>query len=102
MYQLAQRMKIASAEHEAIFALDTPADEGAEDGVGAAMVSDLGERVVPFPREVHVKLWQEMIHARGIEAAVLLHPGSGQAVLASVLECKRAVGVLKNQSTKSL
>ena len=49
-----------------------------------------------------VKLWQEMIHARGIEAAALIHPSSGQALLAFVLERKRAVGVLNMQSTKSM
>ena len=102
MYQLAQMQKITNAEHEAIFALDTPVDEGAEDGAGAAMVPDLGEKVVPFPREFHVKLWQEMIRVGGIEAAVLLHPGSGQALLAFVLERKRAVGVVKDAKHKEL
>ena len=100
MYQLAQMPRITTAEHEAIFALDTAVDEGAEDGAGAAMVTDLGEKVVPFPREFHVKLWQEMIHVWGIEAAVLFHPGSGQALLAFVLERKRAVGIVKNAKHK--
>ena len=100
MYQLAQMPKITNAEHEAIFALDTAIDDGAEDGAGAAMVTDLGEKVVPFPREFHVKLWQEMIHVWGIEAAVLFQAGSGQALLAFVLERKRAVGVVKNAKHK--
>ena len=39
--------KITNTEHEAIFALGTPADDGAEDGVGAVMVSDLGEKSCP-------------------------------------------------------
>ena len=64
------------------------------------MVTDLGDRVVPFPREFHVKRWQEMIYVWGIVAAVLFHPGSGQALLAFVLERKRAVGVLKMRSTR--
>ena len=49
MYQLAQMSTITTTEHEAIFALDTAIDEGAEDGAGAAMVNDLGDIVVPFP-----------------------------------------------------
>ena len=51
LYQLAQLTKITNTEHDAIFALDAPADEGAEGGAGAAMVTDLGDRVAPFPRE---------------------------------------------------
>ena len=43
-----------------------------------------------------MKLWQEMIHVGGIEAAVLFQPGSGQALLAFVLERNRAVGIVKN------
>ncbi len=45
MYQLAHVTKITNTEHDAIFALDAPVDEGAEDGAGAAMVTDLGDRV---------------------------------------------------------
>ena len=36
----------------------------------------------------------------GIEAAVLFQPGSGQALLAFVLERKRAVGIVKNARHK--
>ena len=44
MYQLAQMAPITNTEHDAIFARDAPVDEGAEDGAGAAMVSDLRQR----------------------------------------------------------
>ena len=88
------------AEHDQIFTLDTAVDVGGEDGAGAAMVQDLGDKVVAFPREFHVKLWQEMIHAFGIEAAVLFWVGSGQALLAFVLERKRAVGIVRNAAEK--
>ena len=98
MYHLAQMSKITAAEHENLFALDTAMDEGAEDGAGAAMVADLGDKVVPFPREFHVKLFQEMIHVWSVESALMLHPGSGQGLLAFVLERKRAVGIMKNKS----
>ena len=41
-----------------------------------------------------------MIHAFGIDAGVLFHPGSSQALLAFVLERKRAVGIVKNAKHK--
>ena len=52
MYQLAHMTKITSTEHDSIFALDALVDEGAEDGAGAAMVTDLGDSVAPFPRGI--------------------------------------------------
>eukprot|EP00974_Lingulodinium_polyedra_P133219 11224742-Lingulodinium_polyedra.AAC.1 len=61
--------KTTSAEHDAIFALGQAVDESAEDGAGAAIVTDLGDTMVAFPREFHMKLWQEMIRVGGIEAA---------------------------------
>ena len=66
------------------------------------MVADPGDRVVPFPGAFHVNLWQEMIYVWGIDAAVRLHPGSGQALLAFVLERKCAVGVLHMQSARTM
>ena len=53
-YQLAQMTKITSMEQDSIFAPDAPVEEGAEDSAAAAMVTDLGDRVVPFPRELYV------------------------------------------------
>ena len=47
MYQLAQMAPITSTEHDATFAPVALVDEGAEDGAGAAVVTDLGNRVVP-------------------------------------------------------
>ena len=41
---------------------------------------------------------QELIHVFELEAAVLFNPGSGQALLAFVLERKRAVGIVKNKA----
>ena len=43
---------------------------------------------------------QEMIHVFGIEAAVLFWVGSGQALLAYVLERKRAVALVRNAQEK--
>ena len=64
------------------------------------MIQDLGDNVIPFPRETHVKFMQEMIHVFGIEAAVLFWVGSGQSLLAFVLERKRAVAVVRNAHEK--
>ena len=65
------------------------------------MIQDLGDNVIPFPRETHVKFMQEMIHVFGIEAAVLFWVGSGQSLLAFVLERKRAVAVVRNAHEKN-
>ena len=101
MYQPSQMPKVTPAEHEKMFALDTAIDDGADDGAGAAMIQDLGDNVVPYPREIHVKLWHEMIHVWGIEAAVLFWPGSGQSLLAFILERKRAVAVVSNAQQRT-
>ena len=69
-------------------------------GAGATMIQELGDNVIPFPRETHVKFMQEMIHVFGIEAAVLFWVGSGQALLAYVLERKRAVALVRNAQEK--
>jgi hypothetical protein len=100
MYQLSQMPKVTMNEHDAIFADDTAVDEGGEDGAGAAMMQDLGEKVVPFPREFQVKLWQEMIHVWDVDVGVMFQVGSGQCLLAYVLERKRAVGIMKNKAHK--
>ena len=100
MYQPSQMPKVNTDEHEKIFMHDTAVDEGAEDGTGAAMLQDLGDGLIPFPREIHVKFMREMIHVFGIEAAVLFWVGSGQTLLAFVLERKRAVAVVRNAAEK--
>lgn len=100
MYQLSQMPKVTMNEHDAIFADDTAVDEGGEDGAGAAMMQDLGEKVVPFPREFQVKLWQEMIHVWDVDVGVMFQVGAGQCLLAYVLERKRAVGIMKNKAHK--
>ena len=41
-----------------------------------------------------------MIHVRGVDVAVLPHPGSGQVLRAFGLERNRAVGILKNAKRK--
>ena len=100
MYQPAQMPRLSMAEHEKIFANDEVLDDDnlVADGTGAALVKELGDEVLPFPREFHVKFVQELIHVFELEAAVLFNPGSGQALLAFVLERKRAVGIVKNKA----
>ena len=101
MYQPAQMPRLTQAEHDTIFAGDDVVIDDAEvDGAGTAIISDLGDKVLPFPREFHVKLWQEMIHVWEVEVGVLFQPGSGQSLLAFVLERKRAVGIVKNKAHK--
>ena len=100
MYQPSQMPRVSMDEHEKMFVADTAVDDGAEDGAGTAMIQDLGDNVIPFPRETHVKFMQEMIHVFGIEAAVLFWVGSGQSLLAFVLERKRAVAVVRNGHEK--
>ena len=96
MFMPSQMPKVTMAEHDQIFAHDTATDEGDENGAGAAMLNDLGDKVLPFPREFHVKLFQECIHVWGIEVGVVVWTGSGQSLLAFIIERKRAVGIVKN------
>ena len=100
MYQPTQMPRVSMDEHAKMFIADTAIDDGAEDGAGTAMIQDLGDNVIPFPRETHVKFMQEVIHVFGIEAAVLFWVGSGQSLLAFVLERKRAVAVVRNGHEK--
>ena len=48
MDQLAQMTKMTNTEHDSMFALVKPVDEEAKDGAGTAIVTVLGDRVVPF------------------------------------------------------
>ena len=100
MYHPSQMPKMTKDDHDKLFISETAIDDGADDGAGAAMIHELGENVIPYPREMHVKLMQEMIHVFGIEAAVLFWPGSGQSLLAFVLERKRAVAFVRNGHEK--
>ena len=96
--------KLTPAEHDTSFTGDDVVIEDGDiggEGAGAAMVSDLGDKVLPFPREFHVKLWQETIHVWEIDVGVLFQPGSGQGLLAFVLERKRAVGIMKTSCSKT-
>ena len=102
MYQFSQMTRVTVLEHDNVFAEDMALPEEGEDGSGAAMISDLGDKVVAFPREWHMKLWQEMIHVWSVDAEVLFQPGSRQAFLAFVLERKRAVGIVKNKAHNDL
>lgn len=99
---LANMVKCTVKEHDDIFLEDTAQDSGAEDGAGGAAVEDLGEQLVPFPRELHCKLTREMIHVWDIDVGVIFNPGSGQSLLAFIMENKRAVGFAKNQVHRSL
>ena len=50
MYQPAQMPRLTQAEHDTIFAGDDVVIDDAEvDGAGTAILSDLGDKVLPFP-----------------------------------------------------
>ena len=84
MHQLSQMAKITPSEHESIFSLGQAMDEGGDDGAGAAMVNDLGDKVVPFPRECPREAVAGDDSRVGIESAVLFMVGGGQALLAFI------------------
>ena len=102
MYQLAQLMNMTSTDHDLIFTLYTLADEGAEDARGSSDGHRLGRQSGALPSGIHVELWQEMVHVWDIDAAVLFHPGSGQALQAFVWERKRAIGSCTMHSTRRM
>ena len=94
--------KTSQDTHDRIFADDVAREAGAGDGDGHALVEDLGDKVVPFPREMRMELTREMLHVWGINAGVILMPASGQSTLAYLLERKRAAAVCKNADHKTL
>ncbi|MCP3883971.1 MAG: hypothetical protein GY700_00545, partial [Propionibacteriaceae bacterium] len=98
---IASMPKVTEAIHDDIFAQDDAQDSGAEDGTGAAVVRDLGDRLIPFPREISEMLTREAIHVFDIDVGILLNPGSGKSLLAVVLENRRAVAIVKNKAQKT-
>jgi hypothetical protein len=90
--------KVTQASHDEICAHDAADDSGAEDGAGTAVTQDLGDSVVPFPREWNEKLAREMIHVWEIDVGVIWNPSSGKSVLAFILENRRAVGIMNNRA----
>jgi len=54
--------KTSAQVHDISFANDVAQDSGAEDGSGTAVVQDLGDNLIPFPREFHERLAREMIY----------------------------------------
>jgi len=93
--------KTSQDTHDKIFADDATRDAGAGDGDGHALVEDLGDKVVPFPREMRMELTREKIHIWGITTGVIFMPASGQSTLAFILERKRVVAICKNADHKT-
>ena len=90
--------KTSANVHDEIFASDMAQDSGAEDGSGTAIVQDLGDSLVPFPRDVHERLTREMIHVWELDVGIIFNPGSGKSLLAFILENRRAVAIAKNKA----
>ena len=97
---LAQLPKATQQVHDDIFENDAAEDSGAEDGTGSAVVQDLGDKVIPFPREMSEMLTREMIHVFEIDVGIFLTPASGKALMAIILENRRAVAVVKNKAQR--
>ena len=95
---LAGLPKATQQVHDDIFENDMVEDSGAEDGTGAAAVEDLGDKVIPFPREMSEMLTREMTHVFDIGVGIFLTPASGKALMAVILENRRAVAVCKNKA----
>ena len=97
---LAGLPKATQHVHDEIFENDMVADSGAEDGTGSAAVEDLGDKVIPFPREMSEMLTREMIHVFAIDVGIFLTPASGKALMAVILENRRAVAICKNKAQR--
>ena len=97
---VANMPKASAKVHEQIFEDDTAQDSGEDDGSGAAVVQDLGDSYIPFPREMHEKFTREMIHVWEIDVGVIFNPGSGKSCQAFLLENRRAVAIVKNKAHK--
>ena len=100
MVPLANMAKTTMQVHDDIFAGEAAEDSGTEDGAGSAVVQDLGDKVIPFPREMSEMLTREMLHVFEIDVAVFLTPASGKALMAVILENRRAVGIVKNKDQR--
>ena len=87
---IANMAKVTQAVHDEIFIEDHAQDSGAEDGSGTAVVQDLGDKMIPFPREMSDKLTRELIFVWELDTGVIFNPGSGFSLLAFILENKRA------------
>ena len=100
MVPMAGLPKATQQVHDDIFENDTVEDSGAEDGTGGAAVEDLGDKVIPFPREMSESLTREMFHVFAIDVGIFLTPASGKALMAVILENRRAVAICKNKAHK--
>ena len=100
MVPMASLPKATQQVHDDIFENDTVEDSGAEDGTGGAAVEDLGDKVIPFPRELSESLTREMFHVFAIDVGIFLTPASGKALMAVILENRRAVAICKNKAQR--
>ena len=71
------------------FANGVAQDSGAEDGSSTAIVQDLGDNLIPFPREFHERLTREMFYFCELDVGIIFNPASGKSLLAFILENRR-------------
>ena len=63
-------------------------------------LGEKGSKVIPFPRELSEQLTREMLHVFEIDVGVFLTPASGKALMAIIMENRRAIAVVKNKAQK--
>ena len=61
-------------------------------------MQDLGDNLIPFPREFHERLTREMTYVWELDVGIIFDPGSGTSLLAFILENRRAVAIVKNKT----
>ena len=93
--ELFQRLQTTQDEHDKIFDGEAGLESGEEDTYTDEFAA-LGDKVVPFPFELHRTFWREVYHVWSIKAAVFLEVGSGECLFAAILEHTKCLGIFKS------
>ncbi len=97
----AQRLQTTQEEHDKIFDGAVGVESG-DEGTYSELSTGLGDKVVPFPFELNRSFVQEVLHIWDIKVAVFLEVGSGECLMASILEKARSVAVFKSTTHKKV
>ena len=98
---LNQQLQITLTEHDKLFDGQV-GDDGEPSDEPTFPLHSLGEKVVPFPFELDRAFVQEVIDLMDIKVGIFLEVGSGECLLAALLENIRCVGVFKSTDHKNL
>ncbi len=96
-----QRLQTTQEEHDKIFE-GAVALESGDEGTFSEQSTHLGDKVVPFPFELNRCFVQEVLHIWDIKVAVFLEVGSGECLMACILEKTRSVAVFKSYAHKKV